>query len=145
MGIQNHVETVIDRPIQEVFEEFTDFSKLPRWDTGVISIERQGEGPDSVGTIWTHRRKVGSRVITAPIEITEHDPPRRIAHVSASGPVTVRVTLAFEAEGNATRVVEDLEMEVRWPLKIIQSRMARQTVKSASETHENFKRYMESR
>jgi carbon monoxide dehydrogenase subunit G len=143
VAVQNHVETVVERPIDEVFAFVCDFSMLPTFDTGVLSIERVNEGPDRVGAIWTHTRKAGGRVITAPIEITEYDPPNGMAHVSESGPVRVEVAMAFKPEGASTRVIEDLRMDIKWPLKVMEPMIARDTIKSAAATHATFKRLLE--
>jgi carbon monoxide dehydrogenase subunit G len=143
MAVQNHVETAVNRPIDEVFAFVCDFSRLPTVDPGVLSIERANDGPDRVGAIWTHTRKAGGRVITAPIEITEYDPPNRMAHVSESGPVRVEVALVFKSEGLSTRVIEDLRMDIKWPLKVMEPMIARETIKSAGEVHANFKRLLE--
>jgi hypothetical protein len=108
MPVRSHVETVVNRPIDVVFPFVSDFTKLPTFDPAVLTIARSDEGPDRVGTVWTQTRKAGGRVITAPIEITEYDPPHRISHVSESGPVRVEVTMVFKPEGMDTRVIEDL-------------------------------------
>ena len=143
MTVRNHVETVVNRPIDEVFPYVSDLTKLPALDPAVLSIERANDGPDRVGAIWTHTRKAGGRVITAPIRITEYDPPSRMAHVSESGPVRVEVTMVFKREGAATRVIEDLEMDITWPLKVLLPMIAHDTIKSAAEIHARFKRLLE--
>lgn len=143
MGIRNHVETVVNRPLAEVFSFVSDFTRLPEFDPAVLSIERANEGPDRVGAIWTHTRKAGGRVITAPIEITDYQPPHRVAHVSESGPVRVEVLMVFKPEGANTRVIEDLQMDIKWPLKVLQPMMARDTIKGAAEIHATFKRLLE--
>jgi uncharacterized protein YndB with AHSA1/START domain len=144
MPIRNHIETLVHRPLDDVFPFVTDFTRLPEFDPSVLSIERANIGPDRVGAIWTHTRKAGGRVITAPIEIIEYQPPHRVSHVSESGPVRVEVTMVFEAEGGNTRVTEDLHMAIKWPLKLLQPMIARDTIKGAAEVHANFKRLLES-
>jgi uncharacterized protein YndB with AHSA1/START domain len=143
MAVRSHVETVVNRPIDTVFPFVSDFTKLPTFDPAVLAIARTTEGPDGVGTVWTHTRKAGGRVITAPIEITEYDPPHRIAHVSESGPVRVEVAMVFKPEGVGTRVIEDLLMDVKWPLKVSQSIIGRETIKSAAGVHATFKMLLE--
>jgi hypothetical protein len=66
-----------------------------------------------------------------------------MAHVSESGPVRVEVTMVFRKEGATTRVIEDLEMDIKWPLKVLQPMIARDTIKSAAEIHARFKRLLE--
>ena len=143
MAVRIHVETVINRPIDQVFPYVSDFTKLPQLDPAVLSIERANDGPDRVGAIWTHTRKAGGRVITAPIRLTEYDAPNRMAHVSESGPVRVEVTMIFKRQGANTRVIEDLEMAIKWPLKFLQPMIARDTNKSAAAIHTRFKKLLE--
>jgi carbon monoxide dehydrogenase subunit G len=143
VAVRNHVETVVNRPLDEVFPYVSDFTKLPALDPAVLSIERANDGPDRVGAIWNHTRRAGGRVITAPIRITEYDPPNRMSHVSESGPVRVEVTMVFKPEGATTRVIEDLEMNIKWPLKLLQPLIARDTIKSAAEIHARFKRQLD--
>jgi hypothetical protein len=51
--------------------------------------------------------------------------------------------MVFKKEGATTRVIEDLELDIKWPLKVLQPMIARDTVKSAAEIHARFKRLLE--
>jgi len=85
----------------------------------------------------------GQDGITAPIEITEYDPPHRISHVSESGPVRVEVAMVFKPEGMDTRVIEDLLMNIKLPFKVLQPMIGRETIKGAAGVHATFKRLLE--
>jgi len=41
---------VIDRPIEEVFAFVTDQTNTPRWQAGLVELERTTPGPIGVGT-----------------------------------------------------------------------------------------------
>jgi Polyketide cyclase / dehydrase and lipid transport len=59
MPVRSHVETVVNRTVDAVFPFVSDFTKLPTFDPAVLAIARTTEGPDRVGTVWTHTRKAG--------------------------------------------------------------------------------------
>ena len=103
----------IEAPPDEVFAYLSDLEKLSEWQAGVVSARRTSEGPMGVGaTALVTREVVGNRV-EAPLTITEHDPPRRLAIGSEVSGVKAHATLDFEPseDGEATDLT--FAMEIR--------------------------------
>jgi len=103
----------IEAPPDEVFAYLSDLEKLSEWQAGVVSARRTSEGEMGVGaTALVTREVVGNRV-EAPLTITEHDPPRRLAIGSEVSGVKAHATLDFEPseDGEATDLT--FAMEIR--------------------------------
>ena len=103
----------IEAPPDEVFAYLSDLEKLSEWQAGVVSARRTSEGPMGVGaTALVTREVVGNRV-EAPLTITKHDPPRRLAIGSEVSGVKAHATLDFEPseDGEATDLT--FAMEIR--------------------------------
>lgn len=103
----------IEAPPDEVFAYLSDLEKLSEWQAGVVSARRTSEGDMGVGaTALVTREVVGNRV-EAPLTITEHDPPRRLAIGSEVSGVKAHATLDFEPseDGEATDLT--FAMEIR--------------------------------
>ena len=106
-------QATIGAPPDEVFAYLSDLEKLSEWQAGVVSARRTSEGPMGVGaTALVTREVVGNRV-EAPLTITEHDPPRRLAIGSEVSGVKAHATLDFEPseDGEATDLT--FAMEIR--------------------------------
>jgi carbon monoxide dehydrogenase subunit G len=105
----------IAAPPTEVFAYLADLGNLAEWQSGVISAERTTDGPMGVGSeVRVVRELLGQR-ITAPLKITEYDPPRRLAiGGEVSGVKAVAHLDLAAADGNATDL--DFAMEIRGSL-----------------------------
>jgi len=106
-------ETVeIARRPEDVFAYLEDLSRHSEWQTQIESFELLTEGPTRVGTRAVDTRRVpgGRRKIT--YEITEHDPPRRVAFRGLDGPIRPEgvVTLEPLDDGRRSRVTLELDL-----------------------------------
>jgi uncharacterized protein YndB with AHSA1/START domain len=104
-------ETTIGRPPEEVFAFLADLENDRKWRPGVLEIEHvSGTG---VGSRW---RQVisgpGGARIDADIEITEHDPGRRLAFKTMAGPVRPTGLFELEDADGGTRVRFTLDAQL---------------------------------
>ena len=103
-----------------VEQSFALMAELDRWlpavDESVLSVTRADNAGLGIGSVWTERVKAPVRPMEFRIEVTEYDPPRRMA-ISTIGPVFegTGVTL-FESTG-------DDETAVRFELDISPRRL----------------------
>jgi uncharacterized membrane protein len=105
----------ISRPPKDVFAYLDQLERHGEWQASIVAVKVETDGPTRVGSRATDTRKVagGTRQIT--YEITEHDPPWRVAFRGVAGPVRPigkvrvqplegqtrsRVTLELELEGH---------------------------------------------
>src|SRR5260370_10084810 len=78
-------ERVIRRPVQAVWDFFSDFEAMPSWQPEFRELVQQTPGPVGVGTVFRYRRKVPFGEQQGTMEITEWDPPRRLGFSAEPG------------------------------------------------------------
>src|SRR5689334_7062786 len=101
----------IDRPAAEVFAYVAELDRHGEWQEAIVSARMEPPGPARVGTRNIEVRRVpgGPREIAS--EVTEYDPPRRVAARGLDGPIRAQVALNVEALGVArSRVTMELEL-----------------------------------
>lgn len=76
----------ISRPPKEVFDYLDQLDRHPEWQATLVDVTVQTEGPTGVGTRATETRK-GPGGGSYTFEITEHDPPWRMAFRGLDGAV----------------------------------------------------------
>jgi len=96
----------ISRPPQDVFDYVNDLDRHTEWQSGLVSVEVESEGPTQKGTRARETRKVPGGKQSYQYEITEYDPPRVAGFQVLTGPVRPhgRVTLTPLDDGKRTRV-----------------------------------------
>ena len=106
-------ETVeIAKSPPEVFAYLEDLSRHDEWQTQIENVELLTEGRTRVGTRARDTRRVpgGRREVT--YEITEHDPPRRVAFRGLDGPIRPRGSVTVEPLDGGTRSRVTLELDL---------------------------------
>jgi len=79
MPISFRLERDISAPPDGVFATLTDLDAAGQWMPSFVRIERLDQGPLRVGSEWRETRKMFGREATEQFEVTELDPPRRLA------------------------------------------------------------------
>ena len=102
MGLDVTVETVIDRPREEVAGFAMDPANDRRWIGGVVESRRLGEGPLGVGLRVERRARFLGRRFRYVTEVRELEAGRRLAMRSVAGPFPLRVVYEFEERGGGT-------------------------------------------
>src|SRR5690349_16305083 len=100
----------IARPPQQVFDYVGDLSRHTEWQSGLLSVELETEGPTRLGSKAKETRHVPGGKQTYHYEITQWDPPRAAAFEVKTGPVRLHGTLRFTGLDNGTRTRVDFEM-----------------------------------
>jgi uncharacterized membrane protein len=101
------VETIdIARSPADVFAYLDQLDRHGEWQEQIVAVRVDTEGPTRVGSRATETRKVpgGNRELT--YEVTEHEPPRRVAFRGINGPVRPVGTVSVEplGDGSSSRV-----------------------------------------
>ena len=111
MAINETIE--ISRPPHEVFAYVSDMARHPEWQEKLLNVTVETEGPVRVGTRVRQTRRVGGGTRTFTLEVTEHDPPNRVAFRGIDGPVRPQGTITFEPleGGQRTRYSAQLDFE----------------------------------
>ena len=101
----------IARTPEEVFAYIDQVDRHPEWQEKLVSSERETEEPLRVGSRIHQVRRVpgGPREFT--IEVTEHDPPRKISWRALNGPVRPVGTVTVEplADGSRSRLTVQID------------------------------------
>jgi uncharacterized membrane protein len=87
----------VSRPPEDVWAYLTDWSRYPDWDSLTASAEQVDGDEPRLGTRFRWTGKVAWRRIPFDSEMTEWDPPRRMAYVATSGPGTIRGSSGWTA------------------------------------------------
>ena len=102
----------IDRTPEEVFAYLDQLERHGEWQAAIVTIRVETEGPTRVGSRATETRQIpgGQREFT--YEITEHDPPRRVAFRVLNGPVRPAGTVTIEPVDDGSRSRVTLEFDL---------------------------------
>jgi carbon monoxide dehydrogenase subunit G len=99
-------------PPAEVFAYLADLDNLTKWMSGVTDARRISEDEMGIGTTAHVTREMMGQRISAPLTVTEYDPPTRLAITSEVSGVRVLATLDLtDAADHATDLA--FAMEIR--------------------------------
>jgi uncharacterized protein YndB with AHSA1/START domain len=125
---QNVVE--ISRRVEDVFAFLADFENVPRWNYAIQETTKTSPGPVGVGTTYRQTRSVPSRSEEG-FEVTEFDPPHRLAIDGDIWPFRARIGYLLEAIGDGTRLTNTAELEPSSVVSKLLAPVAASRVKSA--------------
>lgn len=101
------VDTVIDRPVAEVWAELTAWDRAPRW---MKRIETMRVDPDTrTGATVTFE----ARGKTHTSEIAAVEPGRSVTLVSRQGGVTAQYVYTIEPDGRRTRATLTADLGIK--------------------------------
>ena len=108
MAITASIE--IARRPEDVFAYLDQLARHGEWQEQIVRVTSVSDGPTRAGTRATEVRLVGGRERTMTYEVTEHDPPRRVAFRGIDGPVRPVGEVTLEPVGEGTRVTLQLDL-----------------------------------
>jgi uncharacterized protein YndB with AHSA1/START domain len=104
MPVDVLVETVIDRPVEEVAAYAGDPTNAPEWYVNITSIEWRTEPPLAVGSQLDFVARFLGRRIGYTYRVTELVPARRLVMSTAQGPFPMETTYTWEPIERGTRM-----------------------------------------
>ena len=118
---------VINRPVEDVFEFFTNPTNESRWRTHLVEVSTTG--PLGVGS-RVHQVVKGpaGRGIPADIEVTAYQPPARYGFRVVAGPVRPTGEYQFAGEGDTTTVSLSLDAQMSGLKKLLMSRAVQKSM-----------------
>jgi uncharacterized membrane protein len=134
-------ETVVQRPIAEVFAFLADPENDPKWRTGVLDIARISGS----GTGARYRQGVkgpSGRRVDADLEITQLETDSLIGFRATSGPVRPTGQYRLESADTGTRVRFTLDADLPGLKKVI-APVVQKTMNTEVSQLENLKRVLE--
>jgi carbon monoxide dehydrogenase subunit G len=136
----------INRSPEDVFAYIDDLERHGEWQSQIISVTRETEGPTRVGTRVTDLRRVPGGKQSVTYEITEHDPPRKASFKGLNGPVRPVGSVTVEPAGEGrSKVTLELDLQSHGLLGLIVGPLARsQSRKLVPEDQKRLKERLES-
>jgi hypothetical protein len=102
--INLHMNTLIYRPIAQVF----DFMSVPendfQWQYGTLASTRMSEGVPAIGTSFRSIGHLMGRRVESTFEVTDYEPNRKYGFKSLSGPLQTHTSYTFELNKGSTQI-----------------------------------------
>jgi len=96
--------TLIDRPLQDVFDFLSNPLNLPKWQAMIGSIEQVTPGAAAVGSKYNVHAEMLGRHIDGVMEITAFEAPTKFGFTNQAGPMQVSVLVALKPAGTGAKV-----------------------------------------
>ena len=132
---------IINASPKEVFEFSHDPVNSARWQSGVDSIELDGE--QVVGAQYTEVRKFMGREMRTTLEVTQMEAPNLWAAKTLTGPVPYQVTVTYEAVDGGTKMTTTVEAEPGGFFKLAEGAVRKQLESGLKEDSETLKGMIE--
>jgi hypothetical protein len=104
--------TLIERPVQQVF----DFISMPEndfhWQSGTLATARLSKGGDAMRTLFRSIGHLMGRRNLSTFEITEFEPNKKYGFKSLSGPVHSTTSYTLEKDSSRTRLHVSIQASV---------------------------------
>jgi uncharacterized membrane protein len=135
----------INRSPEDVFAYLDELDRHGEWQSQIISVDMETEGPTRVGTRAAETRKVGGREQELRYEITEHDPPRSFAFRGLDGPLRPigKGTVEPLGDGSSSRFQLEFAFEGHGFGKLLAPLAMRQARKQIAQDHQQLKQRLE--
>ena len=100
------VNTLINRPVQEVWDFFLDLTNSPRWTRSGSELRQMSEAPLGVGATITSVRPIFGREIKSQTIVVTHYEPGHLISLTTAVPLLGHTTggFTFERVGGGTRL-----------------------------------------
>lgn len=110
--IQINTNTIIYRPIKQVF----DFVSTPendfQWQYGTLDSNRVSKKSGTIGSFFRSIGHLMGRRNLSTFEVTEYEPGKRYGFKSLSGPLNSHTIYTFEMSKGSTKVSISTQMQV---------------------------------
>ncbi len=106
-----HLSEQIKSTPSDTFEFIAELDNIPKWISIVTGVEKQTEGPTTVGTRFTETRLIRGMEGNVDNEVRAYEPPKTFATGFTGRGFDVTYTYRFAAEGSGTRA--DLDVDVK--------------------------------
>lgn len=132
--INFELSTLVDRPIQDVFNFLSNPLNLPKWQGMIASIEQATPGPNTVGSKYNVHAEVLGRHIDGLMEITAYEPPTKFGFTNQAGPMQVTVTVTLKPVGTGAKITLNAQGNPEGLFKLAEGPLTHQ-IKSQMETN----------
>ena len=98
------LNTLVDRPMKDVFAFVGDPNNMTKWNSAVVSLQQITPGPVGVGTKFKTTGEMMGRRIEGEMQVTDYEPDTKCGFQVSSGPMQVNITIALKPVGTGTKI-----------------------------------------
>lgn len=110
---------VINRPPEDVFDFVADEHNEPRFNPGMVRVEKLTPGPVGAGTRWRTTLESRGHPITMDVEVTEYARPCRLGTTSTLSAAQITGRLTFAAHPTGTRMSWSWQLRPKGLLRVL--------------------------
>lgn len=103
----------VQRPSDDVFAYVADFSNTARWDPGVVSATRCGDGPVALGAAFEVVSRFLGRELPLTYRIVQYDPPHRVVLEAENDDLRSVDTITVEKSDRGSRLTYDANLSLK--------------------------------
>ena len=96
--------TLIERPVQQVFDFLSTPENDFQWQYGTLASARISEGASKKGTSFRSIGHLLGRRVQSTFEVTEYEPNKKYGFKSLSGPWQSHTSYTFEVDKSSTQI-----------------------------------------
>lgn len=139
------LNTVINRPIEEVFAILANLENDLRWRNEWVDARKTSDGPIGIGTHFSLIAKTFGQRIETVYETIQYEPNRIAAWKAMSGPLPLTFQRTLEHVDGGTRVTVRYEVELRGFFKLAMPFMIGSVTRQHEGDMRKLKELMEAR
>lgn len=137
-------ETVIDRPIETVFDFVANQCNEPLYNSEMVSADKVNDEPIGVGSRFRAVMRSGRREFPVDIEFTAFERPTRLGSHSIAGGMVMDGELVFSPNGESTRMSWAWDVRPAGAMKLLAPLVTWMGRKQEERIWTELKRYLES-
>jgi len=96
--------TLIDRPMKDVFTFVADPNNMSKWNSAVVSIQQVTSGAVAVGTKFKTVGEVMGRRLEGEMQVQAYEPDTQCGFQLNAGPMQMNMTLTLKTVGTGTKL-----------------------------------------
>jgi hypothetical protein len=116
--IHQRIETEL--PLEPTFDFVADFANAHRWDPGVVSSKRLGDGPVASGARYELEVRMGGRVAPMTYRIATFEPPHRVVLIGSGSGVDATDEIVFARTGQGTAIDYTADIRLNGLMRLVQ-------------------------
>jgi carbon monoxide dehydrogenase subunit G len=124
--INFEISTLVDRPIDEVFNFISNPLNMPKWQVMVAKVEQLIPGVIGIGSKFNVKAGMLGRAMDGVMEITEYEPPTKFAFTNRLGPIQMKVAVMLKPVGTGAKITVHAQGNPDGMFKIAEGPMAQQ-------------------
>jgi carbon monoxide dehydrogenase subunit G len=132
--ISFEISTLVDCPLEEVFNFISNPLNLPKWQKMISSIDQVTPGTVTVGSKYKVTAEMMGQKIDGVMEVSTLEPPVRFGFTNQAGPMQVTVTITLKPVGTGAKITLNAQGNPGGVFKLAEGVLAKQ-VKSQMEAN----------